>query len=137
VPEPQRHDPDDPREWLNRARSDLALAQNRVEGVYLEDLCFHAQQAAEKAIKAVLIYRDVEFPYVHDLSRLLELVSEAGVTVPQAMRPVSTLTRFAVVNRYPGLGASATEEHYTEALKLATAVVAWTEQVIGKRGQTS
>ena len=42
--------PDDPREWLNRARSNVLRAQTRLPGVYLEDLCFDAQQAAEKAI---------------------------------------------------------------------------------------
>jgi len=42
---PERHPPDDPREWLNRARSDLLLAKSYEEGIYLEDLCFHAQQA--------------------------------------------------------------------------------------------
>ena len=52
---PERYPPDDPREWLNRARSNLAMAKNRVEGAYLEDLCFEAQQAAEKAIKAVMM----------------------------------------------------------------------------------
>ncbi len=51
---PERFPPDDPREWLNRAKSNLALAKNRVPGAYLEDLCFEAQQAAEKAIKAKL-----------------------------------------------------------------------------------
>jgi hypothetical protein len=40
--------PDDPREWLNRARSNLALAKKTARDVYLEDLCFDAQQAAEK-----------------------------------------------------------------------------------------
>jgi HEPN domain-containing protein len=51
---PERFSPDDPREWLNRARH-LARAQAKITGVYLEDLCFDAQQAAEKAIKALLI----------------------------------------------------------------------------------
>ena len=41
----------------------------------LEDLCFDAQQAAEKAIKAILIYRGIAFPYVHDLGTLLGLVA--------------------------------------------------------------
>ncbi len=68
---PQRFPPDDPREWLNRACSDLNLARSRIPDVLLDDLCFHAQQAAEKAIKAVLIQRNVEFPYVHDLAQLL------------------------------------------------------------------
>jgi len=64
---PERFSPDDPREWLNRARSNLALAKAQIPDVYLEDLCFDAQQAAEKALKALLIKRAVVFPYVHDL----------------------------------------------------------------------
>ena len=43
---PERFPPDDPREWLNRARSNLAMAKNRVPDAYLEDLCFEAQRAA-------------------------------------------------------------------------------------------
>ena len=58
----KRYPPEDPREWLNRARSNLALAKAKRKGVYLEDLCFDAQQAAEKAIKALLIKVDVDFP---------------------------------------------------------------------------
>lgn len=46
------------------------MAKNRVPDVYLEDLCFEAQQAAEKAIKCVMIMYGIEFPYVHDLARL-------------------------------------------------------------------
>ena len=60
---PERFPPDDPREWLNRARSSLALAKTRPPEAYLEDLCFEAQQAAEKAIKAMLIKQGVAFPY--------------------------------------------------------------------------
>ena len=75
---PERFPPNDPREWLNRAGSNLALARNRAPDVYLEDLCFEAQQAAEKAVKAVLIRRGVDFPYVHDLARLLTLLEEGG-----------------------------------------------------------
>lgn len=130
MPEMRRFDPDDPREWLNRARSDLALAQNRIEGVYFEDLCFHAQQAAEKAIKAVLIGRDVEFPYIHDVGRLLELVSKAGVSIPNAVEEAATLTRFAVLNRYPGLGPSPTEDHHSSAIRSAKSVLRWAEQLL-------
>lgn len=60
----ERYAPDDPREWLNRARSNLVLARMQGASVYLEDLCFHAQQAVEKAVKALLIQRHVPFPYV-------------------------------------------------------------------------
>ena len=63
--------PDTPQEWLRRARADLALARVglNAEGTLPEDLCYHAQQAAEKAIKAVLVSRNVDFPWVHALER--------------------------------------------------------------------
>lgn len=49
-------DPTDPRAWLARAGSNLLLAQKgQRKGVMLEDLCFNAQQAAEKALKAACI----------------------------------------------------------------------------------
>ena len=38
----KRFPPDDPRDWLDRARSNLARARSEIEGVYLEDLCFDA-----------------------------------------------------------------------------------------------
>ena len=46
-----RYAPEDPREWLNRARSNLVLARMQGEGVYLEDLCFNTQQAVERRSK--------------------------------------------------------------------------------------
>ncbi|HWF62672.1 MAG TPA: HEPN domain-containing protein [Nitrospira sp.] len=54
---PERRPPDDPIEWLNRAKSNLARATVDINlpDIYLEDLCFDAQQAAEKAIKAMLL----------------------------------------------------------------------------------
>ena len=63
----ERFQHDDPREWLNRARSNLALAKKRIPDADLEDLCFEAQQGAEKAIEAVPIWRVSEFQYVHGL----------------------------------------------------------------------
>jgi len=46
--------PGTPQDWLDHAKSDLAFARLPLrEGAYYEGLCFHAQQAAEKALKAV------------------------------------------------------------------------------------
>lgn len=57
-----RYPPEDPREWLNRAHSNLELAKNEYgKEVYFEDLCFNAQQAAEKAIKAVFVFHKIPF----------------------------------------------------------------------------
>lgn len=115
----ERYPPEDPREWLNRARSDLLLARSEEEGIYLEDLCFHAQQAAEKAIKALLIRHDVEFPYVHDIAELLTLLEKAGHRIPESLRRVETLTRFAVFTRYPGIAAPIIHEEYEEAVQVS------------------
>jgi hypothetical protein len=45
----KRFPPTDPREWLNRARSNLVIAKSDTPGAFPEDLCFEAQQAAELA----------------------------------------------------------------------------------------
>lgn len=127
---PERFAPDDPREWLNRARSNLALAKNRVPGAYLEDLCFEAQQAAEKAVKSVLISIDVEYPYVHDLARLLSLADGGGVSIPDSVRSAAELTPFALITRYPGAARPVTEADYRAAVETAEAVVRWAEERI-------
>jgi HEPN domain-containing protein len=80
----------------------LALARAKGKGVYLEDSCFHAQQAAEKAITALLIRHGVQFPYVHDLAALLTLLEKATGDLPDSIRQAERLTQFAVQGRYPG-----------------------------------
>jgi len=125
--EPERYQPDDPREWLNRARSNLIQARALQAGVYLEDLCFNAQQAAEKAIKALLIQRDVAFPYVHDLAELLTILRETGEQVPGPVAQAGRLSRFAVFTRYPGLARRVDRDEYEEAVEIAEEVVRWVE----------
>ena len=124
----ERFPPDDPREWLNRARSNLARAKQQAAGVYLEDLCFDAQQAAEKAVKALLIARGVEFPYVHDLVRLLSLLGGAGLPVPAPVWRAKELTRYATTARYPDAGVPVSEAQYADAVEIAEAVVGWAEE---------
>ena len=125
---PERYPPDDPREWLNRAKSNLAMAKNRVPEVYLEDLCFEAQQAAEKAIKSVMIKRGVEFPYVHDLARLLSLLEAAGEVVPETVMQAEELTQYAMSTRYPSLEQPVSEQDYDGAPRVDEAVVHWAKE---------
>ena len=120
--------PDDPDEWMDHARSDLRLAGNRLPEVRLEHLCFHAQQAAEKAIKALMIRRGMEFPYVHDLRALLSLLADAGEEIPDAVELSDQLTPYAAATRYPGIAERVTEEDHAEALDLAERVVHWVQQ---------
>lgn len=132
----ERRPADDPREWLNRAQSNLIRAKAGVDlaGIYLEDLCFDAQQAAEKALKAVLLHRKVPFPYVHDLAELVTLLQQAVGVLPVAVTDAARLTRFAVETRYPGLGEPVTHEEYLKAIDIAEVVVRWAEAQLTKSG---
>jgi HEPN domain-containing protein len=125
-----RKPPEDPQEWLNRARSNLIRAGMLSEGVYLEDLCFDAQQAAEKAIKAVLVHRNVWFPYIHDLARLITLLEQSGQSVPTEVKQAAALTRYAVTTRYPGVIEPVTQEEYEKAIAIAENVVQWATHTI-------
>ena len=124
---PERFPHDDPREWMNRARSNLIRAKTPIPEAYLEDLCFDAQQAAEKSIKAVMIKRDIDFPYVHDLRRLLALLQGAGEEVPPTVVQAENLTRYASDTRYPGTAEPVDEQRYRNAIQIANAVVRWAE----------
>jgi HEPN domain-containing protein len=110
----------DPQEWLNRAKSNLVRAKEdiRLAGVFLEDLCFDAQQAAEKAIKAVLLQRNIQFPYVHDLMALLALIEGKGESLPESVKQAGRLTRFAVATRYPGWEEPVTREEYERTVTI-------------------
>ena len=135
---PGQYPDDDPREWLERAIGSLELAKMRGPRIYFEDLCFFAQQAAEKAIKARLIALDVEFPYTHEIDKLLLEVESAGDVIPDEVRAAEALTRYAVTTRYPrGRGRSGgrpepiarvTEDEYLAAIRAAEAVVDWVER---------
>lgn len=126
---PELRDPTNPHEWLRRARSNMARAKadRNLPHVIYEDLCFDAQQAVEKAIKAVLVHRNVVFPKTHDIIGLLTLVFQSGLEVPEDIRQADILTGYAVDSRYPGLSEDVTLEDYNLAVKLADRVVQWAE----------
>ncbi len=128
---PRRFAQDDPREWLNRARSNLLQAKDEKPSVYLEDLCFQAQQATEKAIKAVLLHRNIHFPYIHDLAELVNLLRKGGEHIPPEVEQAVELTDFAVEARYPSTAEAVTREEYQETLGLAEKVVRWAEDIVG------
>jgi hypothetical protein len=81
--------------------SDLTYARlGEVQPAILRNrVAFHAEQAAEKAFKGVLVHAAVEFPRTHDLQSLL-LLSEQRNSVPPEIERANALTRFAVEARH-------------------------------------
>ncbi|MCS6888432.1 HEPN domain-containing protein [Chloroflexus sp.] len=115
--------PGDPAEWLRRARSDLAIASIPLppDGVY-EDLCFHAQQAAEKAIKAIYQHYQWRFDYTHDIKELLAGLHRKGLAIPPEINEAATLTIFAHQLRYPSVAEPVSEQECAAAVALARQV---------------
>lgn len=124
-------DPSDPRAWLERAHSNLLLAQKgKRKGVMLEDLCFNAQQAAEKALKAVCLHHELDFPRTHSILRLIDILETAKIKVPKQVQSADILTQYAVQTRYPGPVEEITSEEYQESLEISARVVFWAESII-------
>jgi HEPN domain-containing protein len=118
-------------EWIGRARGNLARAkQPKPEEAFWEDLCFDAQQAAEKAVKAVLVLRGINFPRTHDIADLLALVVQDEV--PDDLWEADSLSEYATVARYPGR-QPASEQDRQKAIILAEQVVRWAEGIIHGR----
>jgi HEPN domain-containing protein len=58
--------------WIERAKSSLEISKIAVSvNVYYEDLCYQSQQAAEKALKGLLIYYGIEPEFTHNIGILL------------------------------------------------------------------
>lgn len=117
-------------EWLTYARSDLALAElSHPSGVLLESLCFHAQQAAEKAIKAVLIANGIRPAHTHDIDVLIAAL-ENVIDVPAGVRAAGVLAQYAVLSRYPGDFGEVDEDEWRTSAKQARLAVEWAAGVI-------
>lgn len=109
-----------PDDWLLHARSDLKISQvARNQGVLKEQICFHAQQAVEKAFKSVLLFNKIDFPFTHDLEELLTTFYNSGISVPTDLVEVGALTPYAVETRYPGCWEEISDDDLNEALTLA------------------
>ena len=127
---PENPEPGSAGDWLRRAKSDLALSGvPRPPEVMYTELCFHAQQAVEKSIKAVLIAEHIEFRLEHHIGYLLGLLPRKIPSPPEAVEAV-TLTSYAVMTRYPGDYEEITGEMYQEAVRIARGIVGWAEQII-------
>ncbi len=115
--------PSDARIWINYSESDLHAANTLLKSkeFFPLQVCFLSQQCAEKAIKAILIFEEVNFPKIHDLDRLRDLIPK-GWKVKEQFQDLAELTIWAVESRYPGDMPDVTEHEAQETLYLAEAV---------------
>jgi len=122
-------------EWLRSARADLAIARmSENQEIAPEIIAFHAQQAVEKALKALLVQNQIEFPRTYVIGVLLTLCVESGYTFNEDTGDVVTLTRYAVGVRYPGETEPVTRQEAHFAAALADTVVQAAESQVRKTG---
>ncbi|MGD1907447.1 MAG: HEPN domain-containing protein [Leptolyngbyaceae cyanobacterium] len=111
--------------WLAYAQADLQAAHAlfKQKQSFAQQICFLSQQAAEKSLKAALIFMQIEFPFRHDLDLLRNLLP-ADWPIHKAHPDLTDLTEWAVEARYPSHIEEATAEDAQIALAQAQAV--WT-----------
>jgi HEPN domain-containing protein len=104
--------PDDARQWLAKADSDLLNIENnlRARRIPWDTVCFHAQQAAEKALKAVLVAHGRPVARTHDVVVLLAECGDIDKSLAILEPDCRVLNAFAVMVRYPDALAGPTTE---------------------------
>jgi HEPN domain-containing protein len=108
--------------WLSKAAMDLRAAAHEVsapeEGLW-GDVMFHAQQAAEKAMKAYLAWHDVPARKTHNLEELGRLCVGLDATLGTLADEAAPLTEYAWRFRYPGESDEPVREEAEQALVVA------------------
>jgi len=110
-------------QWIRFADEDIRLARHALtmrETPY-RLVAYHAQQCAEKYLKGYLVCLRVDFPYTHNIARLIELCNEHGPSLDE-LSEAEELTPYALTLRYPGEDEEVTGDDAARAVEIAEAV---------------
>lgn len=104
--------------WMIKAQHDLASADvlAAAEPPLLDTAIYHCQQAAEKAVKAFLVFRDQEFDKVHDVEALIKTAIDHDRTFSNCVEAGTRLTPYATIYRYPHVAPEPTREQFDRAI---------------------
>ena len=122
------------REWIKKAEGDYRTAEREIlaEPPNYDAAAFHAQQSAEKYLKARMMEAGIVFPKTHDLTSLVRLIPPSEPEW-EALRPkLDALTSLGIEVRYPGVAADA--EDAQEALETARIVRSLVRSFFGLHG---
>ncbi|HEX7721914.1 MAG TPA: HEPN domain-containing protein [Pyrinomonadaceae bacterium] len=109
-------------EWIAKAEGDFATAQrelNAIQHPNYDAVCFHAQQCAEKYLKAFLQEANIAFPKTHDLADLLALTLSVEPSWSSLTSDLNVLSSFAVEYRYPGDSADLIEAQAFKSVRMS------------------
>jgi HEPN domain-containing protein len=119
------------RSWIAYAEEDYKAAKTLLglKKPLLGAGCFHAQQCAEKYLKALLILRNFDFPKTHDLPTLNTLCNQNGILTGFDLHQLADLTKYAVQARYPGSQPS--PEESKDAIEIARVIRRFARSFLG------
>ena len=123
-------------QWLGYADDDLQLASHALllgESCPYRLVAYHGQQCAEKCLKAFLVWCEIDFPYTHNISILLELVEE-HVGSSLGLSEAEELSPYAITARYPGEDEEVTGEEAKMALEIAGKVKQEIRKALSEQG---
>ncbi|HXX34665.1 MAG TPA: HEPN domain-containing protein [Thermodesulfobacteriota bacterium] len=124
------------KQWMIYGDEDLRLARHALtllSGCPYRLIAYHAQQCAEKYLKAYLVYHRIDFPYTHNISRLLELCEENS-SWPSKIREAEELTPFAITARYRGEDEKVTKKEALRAVGIAAKIRQTVRKTLKKEG---
>lgn len=121
-------------EWVVKADADLATAKREaavVESPNYDAVCFHAQQCAEKYLKALMVEDGAQVPRIHDLEALLNLLDPRYPELQKVIHSARVLSAMAVEVRYPGMMVD--EDDTAESIRAAVVIREAVRVVLGCR----
>lgn len=118
-------------DWLDLADYDLKMAEWAREGEFWAGACFHSQQAAEKALKAYLVYNRIVPKKTHILAMLIEACSSIDASFRDMTEQLKTLDKYYISTRYPvHFPSGYTKNDTEEAIEIAKQVIELVKQKI-------
>ncbi len=123
------------KDWITFAAEDIAFAHHgmtMVKPAY-RSIAFHAQQCAEKALKAYLVYHGIDFPFTHNIAHLLELADEFTGWLKN-LADAEELTPFATTARYPGETMRVSKKQAIRAVTIAEKTLRIVKQRLSQEG---
>lgn len=111
-------------QWIEIAEEDLTLAKHAFtlsSNVPYRLIAFHSQQCAEKYLKAFLVIKLIDFPFTHDIEKLIEIIP-SDYNLSNELNEAGILTNYAVSKRYPDFYKKLTFEEAKQAVELAERV---------------
>ena len=107
--------------WIDKAEKDLRSAKHELSfpDVVTETICFHSQQAAEKYLKAYLIFLGISFTKTHEIGELITKCESKDSEISVLKEEADILTDYAIEVRYPEEWIEPSLEEAKEAFEIA------------------